>query len=231
VNESSDLANLRKVVAKQQSLGRRLIWLSVVPLVITAAIVLLYSILNARLSGLETPYIRLQFATPPLARPLVLNVERSLPRFDDLVRFPESVRFTQYDCGQAALDAGGIDSFKEKRPDDYQQFQNDLAFRQQWIPYVNYIVNAGNKGYSAEILKGQVRSLAERFLRLVSDPDRFSDNYKAILLERDRQVAVFKGMGVDDALTPQEEKRQLEDPDPHWCDPPPDKVINEGDVK
>jgi hypothetical protein len=202
-------------------------------IVLSALVAPYASTLLERTSDVETPIAKVKFATSTAEKQLIPNVERDIVSFDRFEDFPRSLRFVQYDCGQRALESGGMASFRDnpKTKGEYENFQNAVAFRRQWIPYVNYIVNAQRKGYSIEILKGQVRFLTEKFVRLVSDRDQFSDNYKAILSERDRQVGVLQAEGVDGTLTPEEQKRQNDDPDPKWCDPPQQKEIKEEDVK
>jgi tetratricopeptide (TPR) repeat protein len=48
-----DLVDLREIVARQRALGRRLLWLFVLPFAISAAIVAMFFVLNARLADLE----------------------------------------------------------------------------------------------------------------------------------------------------------------------------------
>jgi tetratricopeptide (TPR) repeat protein len=50
---SLDLASVQTVVERQQALGRRLLWLFLLPFAITAAVVPVFFILNARLSDVE----------------------------------------------------------------------------------------------------------------------------------------------------------------------------------
>jgi tetratricopeptide (TPR) repeat protein len=48
-----DVKELREIVARQQALGRRFLWLLIIPFIITAAILSIFFIFNARLADLE----------------------------------------------------------------------------------------------------------------------------------------------------------------------------------
>jgi hypothetical protein len=107
----------------------------------------------------------------------------------------------------------------EKYKERYNDFLNSVAFRRECGSYINYLINARRNGYSIEILRRQAKTIADKFLRPISDPNRFDDNLNAVLLERDRQIGLFKAIGVDDSITPEERANTLDDPGPSWCEP------------
>src|SRR5262245_3436989 len=84
-------------------------------------------------------------------RQLVLSVERDLVSYDKLEEFPRSLRFITYDCGQAALEAKGMENFRKnglekfQKKVKYETFQNALAFRTKLLPYINSVVDAQRK--------------------------------------------------------------------------------------
>jgi hypothetical protein len=206
--------------------------------VVLAALVVPYvSALLDRASGVETPYLKLQFATSTADRQLAQSLPRNVLNPDRFEDFPRSLRFIQYDCGQAALEVGGINELRDNFVVRYQDFQNGIAFRNKLIPYFNLIANAERRGYNVEMLKARVRPLAEKFSRLVADPEAstFKDDYEAVWpwLERWSREGGFKE--VDDKPTPEEAQRQKEaqrhpeQSDPHWCEP--EKHVNAYAVK
>jgi tetratricopeptide (TPR) repeat protein len=50
---ATDLVDLHEIVARQKALGRRLLWLVLLPFVITAALVPMFFVLNARVTDVE----------------------------------------------------------------------------------------------------------------------------------------------------------------------------------
>ena len=175
----------------------------------------------SRVSGLETPYVKVQFAISPspAERQQILNVERDLNNIDTLEAFPRSLRFIQYDCAQAALDANmGITEFRLKQPGKYREFTAGLAFRLSVIPYVNRIVNAKRKGYNLVVLKTRARQVAEKFALLATNGD-FEKNYLAAMFEVDRQEQMFRDEDVRSDRALKELDRKRRDPDPDYCLP------------
>jgi hypothetical protein len=198
--------------------------------IVLAALVVQYADLLYRVTGVETPYAKIQFATSATDRQLNPNIDRdqnNVDRFEDL---PRSLRFIQYDCGKAAFDAGGMAQYKQKQ--EYKLYTNGFALRDKLILYVNRIVNAQRKGGNIEILKGQVKQTAEKFERLVSDPveAHFHQNYEAAWAEVRRQEDVFDAERVSSKLPREEEERRLREPDPDYCKGT-DAEVNEDNTK
>jgi hypothetical protein len=184
----------------------------------------------SRLSGVETPYLKVQFAISPAEKQLILNVERDLNNLDILQQFPQSLRFIQYDCATAALDAKvsganmPMDRFV-KESEKSRVFRAGLAFRKSLIPYVNRVVSAQRQGYNLPALKGRVRNVAEKFALLAASGDLKTDyqaamfdiNYHEAMFEVQRQYQLFKNEGVGSDALPEEEDRTNTDPDPKYC--------------
>jgi hypothetical protein len=178
----------------------------------------------SRVSGLETPYLKVQFAIPPsLAdKQQILNVERDLNNLGTLEEFTRSLRFIQYDCAQAALDAAldshGIDDFVNKQSEKSLVFRAGIAFRHNLIPYISRIVKAKRQGYNPFVLKARVRQVADKFALLTNDGD-FERSYHAAMSEVQRQHQLFRDEGVADDQLPEEVERLNIDPDPSYCWP------------
>ena len=179
----------------------------------------------SRLSGLETPYLKVQFAIPPSLtdKQQLVNITRNLNIYSTLEAFPRRFRFIQYDCAQAALDAGmAITEFTSK-PEKYREFTAGLAFQYSLLPYVNQLLNAEKKGYNRVVLKARARQVAEKFAFLAT-PGDFERNYRAVMSEAERQWQLFKDEGVGEEAAPVELQRQLIDPDPDYCRPSRDEI-------
>jgi hypothetical protein len=192
--------------------------------VVLAALVAPYAPATlGRVSGLETPYVKVQFAISPspAEKQEVLKIERDLNNLDTLEAFARSLRFIQYDCAQAALDARETAGFKGiaeviRNQPKYRVFTAGLAFRKSLIPYVNRIVNAQRKGYNLVVLKARVRQVAEKFALLATNGD-FEKNYQAAMSEVHRQHQLFRDEGVGDDPLLEEVERQNIDRDPAYC--------------
>jgi len=171
----------------------------------------------SRLSGVETPYLKLQFAISPSSAEQNLNVARDLNQTDSLDEYPRNHRYIQYDCAQAALDAHkNMHDFIES--EDARTFIAGLAFRQSVIPYVNRVLNAQRKDYNPIVLKARTRQVAEKFALLTTNRD-FEKNYLAAMSEIDRQVQLFSDEQVGPDPAPQELDRRSKEPDPDYCLP------------
>jgi hypothetical protein len=220
--------------APRPASGAAGMWRMLLPLaalagVVLAAVVTFSPALFERVAQLETPYLKVQFATSSAEKDLVLRVDRDIVSYDKLEDLPQSLRFISYDCGQAALDAGGMARLPAEQ---YRTFQNVIAFRKQMLPYVNSIVDHQRKGWRLEILKARVKVIAEKFEKLVlSDKDSFAANYKETMDAIERQIAQFKNEGASTDLAPEEKRRLERDDDPHWCDPPEGKQVTAEELK
>ena len=179
----------------------------------------------SRVTGLETPYLKVQFAISPAEKQQVLNVERDVNNFDTLEGFPRTLRFIQYDCAQAAFDANvTMEEFKHDRK--YRVFIAGLAFRWSVMPYVNRILNAKRKNYvnaqrenyNSVVLKGRARQVAEKFALLATTRE-FEKSYREAMSEIDRQKPLFDDEDVKDSAPLEEINRQNVDRDPPYCRP------------
>jgi hypothetical protein len=188
-----------------------------------------------RTSAVETPYLKVQFATSAAEKQVTLDIDRNLLSLDRIDTIPQTVRFIQFDCGQAALETGGMANFINQDRDRYQDFVNAGAFRtnSKFYTFVLRIINAQRRDYSEELLKGRVRVAAQKLFRLVSDPEpsRFHENYQAARLEVEDQDRALELDGIGKALPEEErERRQGKDGDPPWCRDdkidPDEKAIN-----
>ena len=222
-NEEPD----RNTSGSELSMGPLLLFAGALASVILAAMLAPYaSTLLDRTSGVDTPYVKVQFATSAAERQLALNVERDIEILDKLEDFPRSLRLVQYDCGQAVVDdARGIAALKVAG-DQFETFQMAIAFRMALMPYVNAIVEYQRKRRSIDMLTLRVKPVAEKFERLVllassgADHAGFAAAYIETMVEIAQQQAKFKSEGIGDELSPEEKDRRKRDDDPHWCDPP-----------
>jgi hypothetical protein len=191
----------------------------------------------SRLSSLEMPYLKVQFAISPAEKQQVLNVERDLVYINTIEEIPRSFRFIQYDCAQAALDAGkGITEFRRDRPEKYLEFTTAIAFQQSLLPYVNQLVSAKRKGHNRAVLNARARQVAEKFALLATkrnfeenDRSAFEENYRSAMSEIERQEQLFKEEGVRADLPEEEKSRRRNDPDPEYCWPSDDEIKLDSD--
>jgi hypothetical protein len=194
-------------------------------------------------SGLETPYLKVQFAIPPSSadKQEFLKVERDLNFVDTLEDFPRDARFIRYDCAQAALDAGiGITELSSKQPEKYLEFTVALAFGQRLLPYINQLVNAKRKGYNRVVLNARARQAAEKFAALATKENlakndaaamlRFKKNYESAMSEVESQSQSFTEEGVGADLTAEEKDRRRNDPDPDYCLPSNEEIRLASDI-
>jgi hypothetical protein len=174
----------------------------------------------SRVSGLETPYLKVQFAISPAEKQQILNVERDLNIRERLEEFWQEFRFIQYDCAAAALDAKMRNP--AERMDHFvsdwsksQDFRAGYAFHKGLSRYVSRLVSAQRQGYNLFVLKSYARRVAEKLALVVSDqPAAFHDSYKDVITEVKRQYEFFKYEGVGfDALPEEDDDRDL----PSYC--------------
>ena len=193
---------------------------------VLAALVAPYaSALLGRLTGLETPYAKFQFATPTAERELLLDAERDLTIFDRFADLLRGSRFIQFDCWYAALEAGGLNTFSntDKFKRNYNNYRNAIAFRNRLTSYVIRLENARRQGCDIESLKTRVRPVAEKLSRLLFVPKEQSVDtaYSAAMSEVDKQDGELRMDGIENKLnkTSAELQSEQKDPDPQWCEP------------
>jgi hypothetical protein len=183
-----------------------------------------------RLSGVETPYLKLQFAISPSSaeREQNLTVARDLDKVDSLDAFPRTLRLIEYDCAQAALNASkSMPEFVSSN--EATPFIAGLAFRRKVLPYVNRILNAQRRDFNPAVLKTRTRQVAEKFALLTANGNfeksfaaamadgNFEKRYLEAMEEIDRQERLFS----DEQVEPKPAREQPNDPG--YCRRPGDE--------
>ena len=119
-------------------LGSRSGLFAFVGIVATIALVALLEPYLGRLRVFETPYAKLQFATPAAERQLELDIQRDLAFYEGLSSVTRTAKIVQLDCGYEAIENGGIDRFK--KGDLYQAFAGALAVRSEIVDFLVRVV-------------------------------------------------------------------------------------------
>jgi hypothetical protein len=179
-----------------------------------------------RLTAFETPYAKLQFATPPAEKQLELEIHRDLALYAGLATVTQTARIYQSECAYAAVKAGGFAKFRSNdRPESitrgptYADFRNALAFRNLVAPFLVQVANAERRGYDVEGLRRRVGLVADKFLRVLAghytSPTTIGAAYHDAAAEVAVQRAALENAGMADKLG-------APGPDPEgwdWCEP------------
>jgi hypothetical protein len=196
-----------------------------------------------RITGFETPVVKLQLATSASDRQLAASVDRDLSLLDDISDLSGSLRFLQYDCGYAILSSGGpdqLDSENRQNFAKYTDFKNAIAFRKSsdFAKFVRRITIAKGTGADVEILKAHVRPVAEKLSRLAAtlernDQDAFDQAYADAEVELKRQDdAVRIDNKIDDNRVGDDLSEDDQRDDLRWCGTGDDEIttVNLRDV-
>jgi transcriptional regulator with XRE-family HTH domain len=145
------------------------------------------------------------------------NPEADIGQFESLGEWLHYSRFIQLDCGMEALDAGGLERFKNQSP-RARHFASELFFRDELTrPFLAGLVNALHQGRNLEDLRQQARAVADSFYPILAGevPAAISEQlYAAALSELERQTLKLRteGFGTEHARW-----QQVGQDWPQWC--------------
>jgi hypothetical protein len=172
-----------------------------------------------RATDFKTPYLEVQLATSAAETQLVLDIDRDLVPVEMIEKVPRGVRFLQYDCGQALIEAMGRGDVNFSQGESYKDFVNADAFltRSDFSKFARRAVNVRRRVDNDEVVKARLRVVANKLLRLVSDPpESFHPNYQEALSEVTKQDTLLaQQYQVGNDLPP--EDMQYQNEVQPWC--------------
>jgi hypothetical protein len=189
-----------------------------------------------RLKAFETPYAKFQFATPQAETQLELEIQRDLAFYERVSEVTRTSRIIQYDCGYAAVAAGGFAAFKENKQALFRSFGDAIAFRKKLLDYLIRIQNAEHQGYDIERLKRNVSVIADELYnllpnqRLVNSSQQnttgkkqtVDEAYKAAREKLSSQAEMFKRNGIGNDMEASETDF------PGWCSEAKGDITEDG---
>lgn len=172
--------------------------------------------LLSRMTGVKTPYAELYFVAPA-DKQRRLEVQRDLIRLVHLADLTYPGRFIDRDCGQKALEAGGMEVFKKDHKDRFETFADALTFHADFQKLTILMRNAQFEGRDIEDLKLPLRSIAQKLFRALAQPEvsKFSEVFKAALDEVKTQKQKLIDEGIKDKLPKKKQESSIEEP--FWC--------------
>jgi hypothetical protein len=204
-----------------------------------------------RAANIETPYLKIQFASAPGERQVATDIDRNLVSFDTFdFTFFHSTTFLQFDCAERALlNKVSFETFKKN--DGHRLYAQALELRagagsdematNRFSRFLFSVVNAQQADIDDAALRLRVRPVAKKLLRVVTESDDMGLHAKLIddaTKEIDRQNARFERERVRSVLPPVEWTRRAGTPwgspqralaSPDWCSDPVVGKISDGD--